>query len=765
MSALRALGRVVRSGAGRRRVQSAVIGLATTMAVTSAVLGGALLVASQAPFDDAFGAQRGAHLTVQFDGTKTTASQVAMAPGVTAVAGPFAVASLTPELDGTALPPLTVAGRAEPGGAVDALTLTQGRWATGPGEIVLSADGGLGAPVATLRFPELPGAPALTVVGLARSISRTADAWVLPGVLPGANFRMLYRFSAAATAEQVDADRAAVAAKVAPDAVSGVQSWLTVRQVAVRATALFVPFLIAFGVLGLVMAVLIVGNIVAGAVGAGRRRIGVLKALGFTPGQVVRAYIGQALIPAAVGVVLGVAAGNALAVPVLAETQEAYAVSSLAVPLWIDAAVTAGAVAVVTLTAWASAWRAGRLPTVDALALGHTPPAGRGRWAARLASRSALPRPVGLGLARPFSRPARTLAMFAAVAFGATAVTFAVGLSSSLLAVQTARDHDIADVSVGAPRPEPGARPAEDRPITDPAAVAAAIAAQPGTRASYGVAHADATVAGVTGSVPVTSFTGDASWGGYQLTAGHWLAAPGDAVVPTAFLTATGTHPGDRVTLYVRSEAVTVRLVGEVFDTRHGGMTVYTALPKLRPDTFYVSLRPGTDLAAYTGALNPALAGLDVAADAAPPAGGSGQIAALTALTAVLTLMLVVVAGLGVLNGVVLDTRERVRDLGICKALGMTPRQTLTMVLASVGAAGLTGGLAGVPAGTLLHAAILPAMGRATGITLPPSAFAVYRPGELVLLALGGLVIALVGALLPAGWAARTRTATALRAE
>ena len=57
------------------------------------------------------------------------------------------------------------------------------------------------------------------------------------------------------------------------------------------------------------------------------------------------------------------------------------------------------------------------------------------------------------------------------------------------------------------------------------------------------------------------------------------------------------------------------------------------------------------------------------------------------------------------------------------------------------------------------------AMGRAAGVTLPPSAFAVYGPGELVLLALGGLVIALLGALLPAGWAARTRTATALRTE
>ncbi|MFJ1764168.1 FtsX-like permease family protein [Amycolatopsis sp. NPDC088138] len=759
------MGRVVRSGAGRRRVQSAVIGLAAAMAVTSAVLGGALLVASQAPFDDAFAAQRGAHLTVQFDGTRDAAAQTATAPGVTAAAGPFPTASLTPEFDGRSLAPMTVVGRTGPGGAVDDVTLTQGQWTTGPGEIVLSADGEIAVPPGnSVRFPELPGAPTLTVVGLARSISHTADAWVPPELLPVAHFQMLYRFSAAATAEQVDADRAAVAAK-APGAVRGAQSWLTVRQAAVRATALFVPFLTAFGVLGLVMSVLVVGNVVAGAVGAGTRRIGVLKALGFTPGQVVRAYIGQALIPAGVGIVLGVAAGNALAVPVLHETQEAYEVAGLAVPLWVDAVVAAGALAVVALTAWASAWRAGRLRTVDALAVGHTPPAGRGRWAARLASRSALPQPVGLGLARPFSRPARALAMFAAAGFGATAVTFAIGLSSSLLAVQTARDHDITDVSVGAPVPEPGARPTEDRPVTDPAAVAAAIAAQPGTRASYGVAHGAATVAGVTGSAPVTSFTGDASWGGYELTAGRWLSGPGEAVVPTAFLTATGTHVGDPVTLYVQGEAVTVRLVGEVFDTRHDGMTVYTALPKLRPDTFYVSLRPGTDLAAYVAALNPALRGLGVTADAAPPAGGSGQIAVLSALTAFLSLLLVAVAGLGVLNGVVLDTRERVRDLGICKALGMTPRQTLTMVLASAGVAGLAGGLAGVPAGTALHAAILPAMGRAAGVTLPPSAFTVYGPGELVLLALGGLVIAFLGALLPAGWAARTRTATALRTE
>ena len=56
-------------------------------------------------------------------------------------------------------------------------------------------------------------------------------------------------------------------------------------------------------------------------------------------------------------------------------------------------------------------------------------------------------------------------------------------------------------------------------------------------------------------------------------------------------------------------------------------------------------------------------------------------------------------------------------------------------------------------------------MGHAANSGYPPSLISVYTTWELVLLALAGLVIAIVGALSPAGWAARTRTAFALRAE
>jgi putative ABC transport system permease protein len=137
----------------------------------------------------------------------------------------------------------------------------------------------------------------------------------------------------------------------------------------------------------------------------------------------------------------------------------------------------------------------------------------------------------------------------------------------------------------------------------------------------------------------------------------------------------------------------------------------------------------------------------------------------LNAMAALLTLMLVSVAGLGVLNSVVLDTRERVHDLGVCKALGMTPRQTVSLVLASVAGIGIFGGLVGVPAGFALHGFVLPEMAEAAGTGLPPSVLEVYDALELVLLGLAGVGIAVLGALLPAGWAAKARTATALRTE
>ncbi|MFJ9022186.1 FtsX-like permease family protein [Streptomyces sp. NPDC102259] len=792
-----ALGRVVRAGVGRRRVQTAVMIMTTLMAVTASVLAAGLLVASQAPFDHAFAQQHGAHLTARFDGAKVTAAELTAtshASGVTAAAGPFRTVSVRARTassseivpEGVDLPPVTVAGREDAGGGVDRVDLVSGAWLTGPGQIVVARGMLPVEPGARLTFPDAPGSPTLTVVGVARSVTGTADAWVTPSRAasldaPGGapTYEMLYRFARAGTDAQVAADRAAITAAAPKGALTGSQSYLTVKQEETANAMAFVPFLAAFGVLGLLLSVLVIGIVVSGAVGAATRRIGILKSVGFTPAQVVRAYVGQALIPAAVGCALGLVVGNLLAVPVLGEVGEAFDGPSASIPLWIDAAVPAAALALVACAALVPALRAGRLRTVAAITTGRTPGTGRGRLARRLTGRLAVPRAVSLGLAGPFARPARSATMAAAVVFGAAAVTFGVGLALTLGAVQSGRMLNSGGsvvVGTGGGQAPPGAQAVHvgggpEEPKADPAEIAAALGAQQGTSRFYGTTQAEVTASGVTGATTVVAYQGDASWGGPPMVSGDWLDGPGQAVVTTRFLKAAGIRVGDTVTLTEQGRSVPVRIVGEAFFTEGDGMELLTPASTLTalgldatPGRYDVETKPGTDPARYLASLNDTLDPLGAVAQA-NTADDSSVIAAMDALIGTLTLMLVVVAGLGVLNTVVLDTRERVHDLGVLKALGMAPRQTLTMVVTSVAGIGLPAGALAVPVGVALHHYVTPLMGDAVGMTLPPSHIGVYDAPELALLALGGLVIAVAGALLPAGWAARTTTATALRTE
>lgn len=629
-----------------------------------------------------------------------------------------------------------------------------------------------------MTFPGLPGRPTLTVVGLAASVSENTEGWVAPAEIPVLTApgnapapQMLYRFAHAATSAQVTADRAAIGAAVPPDAMTGATSYLTVKLAADKNSATFTPFVVAFGLLGLFMSILVIAIVVSGAVSSATRRIGILKSLGFTPSQVARGYVGQALIPAAFGTGSGVVLGNLLAIPVIHTEATALGAATAPISPWLDLLVAAVALAAVAVTALVPALRAARLRTVEAIAVGRGSRAGRGRAVQRLLGRLPLPRAVSLGLAGPVSRPGRATTILAAVMLGAIGVTFGVGLAISLNGIAGGMSRAEGSGAVVVPDlplvPRAGARTA------DPGAIAAKIGAQPGTRRYFSTARTQVDVAGLAGMTPVIAYQGDSSWGAYQMVAGSWFSRRGQAVVPSGFLTATGTRIGDTVTLTADGHRAPVRIVGEVFDLQDDGMVILTdrsSLAGLGVDLpaasvqFDIDLRPGTGVAAYTTGLDAALRPLGVIT---MPAWNrlNPTILAMDALAAMLTVMLVVVAGLGVLNTVVLDTRERVHDLGVFKALGMSPRQTIGMVVTSVAGIGLLAGAIGVPIGIVLHDYVLPVMGRAAGTRIPGVDLAVYQLPVLVPLVLGGLVIATAGALLPAGWAARTRTATALRTE
>jgi putative ABC transport system permease protein len=187
--------------------------------------------------------------------------------------------------------------------------------------------------------------------------------------------------------------------------------------------------------------------------------------------------------------------------------------------------------------------------------------------------------------------------------------------------------------------------------------------------------------------------------------------------------------------------------------------TLAPAVPGATPSQYDVGLRPGVSATSYVRALH---LGAPYGVNLTGPGDG---LAVVIGLIGTLTLLLAIVAGLGVLNTVVLHTRERVHDLGVFKAIGMTPRQAIIMVVCWVAGTGLVAGLIAVPVGITLHHYVLPLMAAAANTGLPASYLHVYGGLQVAVLALAGLALAVAGALLPASWAAATRTATALRAE
>ena len=781
-----------RGGVARRRATTVVIGVVVLVSTAACTLALGLVVDSRSPFDAAFAAQRGAHLAVTVDTSRVTPAKLAATsrlPGVTALSGPFSEVTVNPVIGGGpgggySAPPITLVGRPSPGGPVDDLTLIHGRWPQRPGEFVLSSDSGLGLELgAHITARGVRASPVLTLVGVANSVGQSADGWVLPAEVAAlraagnpATAQLLYRFASAGTAGALRADVRALAGSLPRGTIVATQSYLAVRQQVDTGIAPIVPFVVAFGIIGLVLSVLIVVNVVSGAVVAGYRRIGVLKSIGFTPAQVVVAYTAQVAAPALAGCLAGVVAGNVLAVPLLGRTASVYRVGALAVPPWVDVAVPVAMCCLAALAAIAPAIRAGRLSAVQAIATGRAPLQGRGYAAHRLLARLRLPRPVTIGLAAPFARPARTAVTLAAVLLGATTVTFASGLTGSLNRVVVGQSHSQAEpVQVYLPSGSGGkanylgpGQPASLPVAAQERAIEAALRAQPATLRYVAEADQRVSIAGLPGQVDVTAFRGNGKWTGYDMISGRWYTGPGQAVVPTNFLTVTGTAVGDTVTIEFAGHQIPVRITGEVFDPYNRGLAMLTdwrtlaaADPGLIAPTYDVGLRPGTDPRTYAASLGRSLgSGSAVSLNTNDP-----FVLTLTALIALLTLLLAVVAGLGVLNTVLLDTRERVHDLGIFRAVGMTPRQTIVMVICWVAGPGLAAGLVAVPAGMAVHRYVLPLMAHAAATNIPASYIAVYSGPELALLALAGLVIAVAGALLPAGWAARAAAATALRAE
>ncbi|WP_406201762.1 ABC transporter permease [Kitasatospora sp. NBC_01560] len=774
-----AVWRASRAAVKRRRFQTFVLGLVVLVSSAMAVATLGLLAAVSGPFEQAYNAANGAHVVAEFDSSKASAAQIARAanaPGVEAVAGPYPVAVLhSPSETGDHPMGLAgsfgVVGRDRPDTPVDTLELSAGRWVTGPGEIVLNEPASIGvSSIGSAHEVVTADGVRLKVVGYAASVSRSADGWVTPeqaGALHAASVRMMYRFDDARSDSALKAGMAAATKGLPSDALTASSSYLAIEADLAKGPNTYVPFLTVFGVLGLVVSVLIVGNVVSGAVISGFRHIGVLKALGFTPNQVTAVYLVMVTFPAVIGSAIGSVIGTLVGRKLVRQAffgifGNDLVIDRATVPAWAAPVVLVGMTLLVMLSALVPAMRARRLPAAAAISAGSAQRTGRGLAVQRALGGSRLPRPVSLGLGWPFTRPGRTALTLSTVVLGVMTVTLALGISASVVKfgeVRNRTDRIQVHVDVNDPRwNPPGPAHSDDE-------LFALLRSLPGTAHVSAQSVAQTRITGSPDVVRVGVESGDTAELHPDLVRGRWIEGPNEVVVSSGFWHRHQLSLGDTVTLDTSDGPQPQKVVGETTD----GWDVTTLdrdrfvplSPGRRAQTFSVQLTKGTDPQAYAAAV----AGVDPGLNASVNDASDTIEKVIISVVSTLTVMLIVVSGLGVFNTVLLNTRERRRELGMLKSIGMTPRQVVVMVVTSVAALGAVGGALGAPLAMLAHRIIIPMTGRSTGLDLPKSLLQVWSWPTVALLALSGSAIAALGAFLPARGAARAPVAEALRTE
>lgn len=498
-----------------------------------------------------------------------------------------------------------------------------------------------------------------------------------------------------------------------------------------------------------------------------------LKALGFTPNQVMAVYLVMVSIPAVIGCAAGTIVGNVFTRPIVQDSVEGFGVDELSFAPWVNVVAVLGMPAPVAAAALVPALRARRLPAARAISAGSTAHSGRALRIQRWLSGTRLPRSVSLGLGVPFARKGRSALTLASVVLGVMTVTLAAGVTMSMTAYDAEVRPSYADrVELQAGRP-PGAPAMKIPGTTEPAATLSDAADEsmlrslPGTAAVLAVSQLDTEVAGGTQNATILFYCGDTAALGPRVLTGHWPDGPGQVVAPSRFLNQRGLAVGDTITVQAKDIRTQVKIVGVVLTNNADQIfadwrTLDVLAPGTRAHAYRVQLAPGTDRDAYAAAVRAGDPGLSVL----PPRDGASSTAVIIISAAVvLTLVLGAVAALGVFNTVVLNARERRRDLGMLKSIGMTPRQVTVLLLTSMGALGVVGGLVGVPVGVAVHRLVVPAMASAGQADAVDILMDVYHAPMLALLAFAGVVIAVLGALVPARGAARLSIATVLHNE
>jgi putative ABC transport system permease protein len=389
-----------------------------------------------------------------------------------------------------------------------------------------------------------------------------------------------------------------------------------------------------------------------------------------------------------------------------------------------------------------------------------------------------LPVAARLGLKDAFARPVRAWVTVASLALTVVTLVVSVGLERTLEDVLAHPEHwgmpfNLSVMAASDPRwrpPETSATsPAVASDTMSASDVRSLLAAQSEVRAVVGRRELAARAEGSAADFTAYALDGDVQILSSSVAEGRMFAGTGEAIVGQGLMDALGVRVGDPLRLIVDGKTLDLRIVGRYVETDRNGKVVLFGLdtyraqidPAAEPTEFLVRTAPGTFLPRTMDQLTSA-AGGRVRVEPMNM-GAEDDAAKIRAILVVLNLALVAIAVVNLLSTTMLGVRERFRDLGIVKAVGLTPVQVIGGVLVGVGAVAVVAVVAGIPLGLAATRGLLDELGRQTGIGVGVG----VMPGWLDLAALLPVVVllALLGGIGPARRAAGLRVAEALRYE
>jgi ABC-type lipoprotein release transport system permease subunit len=460
------VGRLAARDLRRRRIEAALLLLALMAATTTLTLGLVLRDAASHPYQSTREATNGPDVVanVSRPAKLSGLEELASAPGVIGHSGPYPVTAAELQASGRTSDVQAVGRDAAPA-SVDQPELIQGSW-VGDGGVVVEAafanalDVRVGDPVTldsrsfevvgvavTAAMPPYPEASCIVPVGC---ISRAtpedlADPGLPPGLLHNPGLIWLTQTDVRSLTPDPDSLSYVMNLKLAdpdeaqafvdanlpesPDAL-GLVSWEEIRGEATElARDTQILLLIGAWLLGL-LGVASVSVLVGGRMADQTRRVGLLKAVGGTPGLVAAVLLAEYVLVAIVAAAVGLAVGS-LTAPLLTQSGAGLIGSAGTPPMTMSTAglVTAVALGVAAVATFVPAVRAARSSTVNALADAARPPRRTG-WLIAISAR--LPVPLLLALRVAARRPRRVVLAVVSIAITVSGIYVALVLNAFL---------------------------------------------------------------------------------------------------------------------------------------------------------------------------------------------------------------------------------------------------------------------------------------------------------------------------------------------